>query len=59
VLHPESLKRSAPIPVPDVALDRGGAIEEARGTAGHTSIQATSVCVHARPGSSTSDYLPE
>ena len=41
------------------ALDRGATIEEARETAGHTSIQTTSVYVHARPDSSTSDYLPE
>ena len=41
------------------ALDRGATIEEARETAGHNSIQTTSVYVHARPDSSTSDYLPE
>ena len=41
------------------ALDRGATIEEARATAGHSSIQTTSVYVHARPDSSTSDYLPE
>lgn len=41
------------------ALDRGATIEEARETAGHISIQTTSVYVHARPDSSTSDYLPE
>lgn len=41
------------------ALDRGATIEEARATAGHSSIQTTSVYVHARPDASTSDYLPE
>ena len=41
------------------ALARGATIEEARETAGHNSIQTTSVYVHARPDSSTSDYLPE
>ena len=41
------------------ALDRGATIEEARETAGHNSIQTTSVYVHAQPDSSTSDYLPE
>jgi integrase/recombinase XerD len=41
------------------ALDRGATIEEARETAGHNSIQTTSVYVHARPDASTSDYLPD
>lgn len=41
------------------AIDRGATLEEARATAGHSSIQTTSVYVHARPDASTSDYLPE